>query len=269
MIDLGQTYRSTLTVTDATGTAANAVTVTLTITLPDATTVTPAVTNPPATTGTYICDYVTTQAGLHKFAWATTSPGAATTDYVNVRDFISIISLADAKAHLDISVTTDDDELRNFLMAATELIEAKTGPCVQRSFTDRVGSYGEISTGLVLNQRPVISVQTVTSVWTGSPSWTTAQLVVDTQAGIVQQVNLFPFWWGPWDVVFTAGRAVIPERFQHAAKEQVRHLWETQRGSAQAPPLAGEETFSTAAGWSFSVPRRVLELIGDDMVPSL
>jgi hypothetical protein len=61
----------------------------------------------------------------------------------------------------------------------------------------------------------------------------------------------------------------MPERYLHAAKEQVRHLWETQRGAVQAPPLAGDETFTTSAGFSFSVPRRVIELLSDDFVPAI
>ena len=229
----------------------------------DRTTATPIVTND--STGMYHADYVLTQAGLHKFAWLTTVPGTSTADYVNVRDFAAIISMAEAKAHLDITSTGDDDELRNFLMCATELVESKVGPCVTRTYTDRVH---EGPWQLVLNRRPVISVQSVTSTWATGPTWTTAQLKVDTEAGIVELLYPWPFMWGPWDVTFTAGRAIIPERFLQAAKEQLRHLWETQRGSAQAPPLAGEEQFTASMGMSFTVPRRVIELLADDIVPA-
>ena len=266
MIDTGQTYEATCAVRNAAGVLANATTVTLTVTAPDGTVTTPSVVNPPLVDGKYLCDVVLDQAGLWKFAWLTTAPGTSTVDYVNARDFISIISLAEAKAHLDMTATADDDELRNFLQAATELVESKVGPCVRRTVTERVT---EGTCELVLRCHPVISVTSVTSVWPGGPSWTTADLLVDGDAGIVCQKSMWPFWYGPWDVVEVVGRAVIPERFLHAAKEQLRHLWETQRGSSQAPPLAGEETFTTAQGWSFSVPRRVLELLAADMVPSV
>ena len=265
MIDTGTTYRATLSVTDAAGALTDAASQACTITLPDATTATPAVIH--GTTGKYYANYVTTQAGLHKVAWATSTPGTASADYFNVRDFISILSLAEAKAHLNMTATADDDELRNFLQASTELVEAKVGPCVRRTVTERVSEGGY---QLVLGRRPVISVESVKSVWPSGPTWTTPNFIVDTEAGIVHQTYMWAFWYGPWDVAYTVGRAVMPERFIHAAKEQVRHLWETQRGAPQAPPLAGEDTsFTTAAGFSFSVPRRVIELLQDDIVPAI
>lgn len=269
MLDLGQTYRATDTVTqpDANGVAqlANASTSVCTITLPDATTATPAVVND--STGKYHADYVTTQAGLHKVAWVTTVPGTATADVFNVRQFASILSLAEAKAHLGGVGPNDDDELRNFLAAATEVVESKVGPCVRRAVTQRVT---EGTRELVLQHHPVLSVESVASIWPGGPVWVTAALNPDLQAGIVQQTLLWPFWFGPWDVAYTVGRAVIPERYLHAAKEQLRHLWETQRGSTPLlAPLGGGEEFVSSAGWAFSVPNRVVELLADDAVPSV
>src|SRR2546430_9713712 len=107
-IDPGQVYRGVRSVTDAQGAPANPATAVLTITLPDGTTVTPAVTLPPAVTGTVRVDYPTVQAGPHKASWLTTSPAAAGVDYFNVRQFISVISLAEAIAHLTITRTTTD-----------------------------------------------------------------------------------------------------------------------------------------------------------------
>jgi hypothetical protein len=267
VIEVGQTYPATLAVTDAQGAPANPVTATLALTLPDGSVLTPTVTLPPATLGLLEYDYVTTQPGLHKAAWQTTGPGTAGSDYFNVREYIALMSVAEARAHLNMTKPSKDGdaELRRFIQGATELIESKIGVCVRRSFTDRVT---EGDWQMVLPRRPVLSVTSITSVWPGGPVWHTADLIVDGEAGIAQpQMPLFPFWWGPWDVVTVCGRAEIPERFIHAAKEQLRHLWDTQRG-AQAPKvLAGEEIFSSTAGWSFSVPRRVLEMIEEDMVP--
>ena len=223
----------------------------------------PSVTND--STGLYHADYLTTQPGLHTITWSTTVPGTAAADVFNVRQFAAIISLAEAKAHLDITSTADDDELRNFLDVRHRARRIQSRAVRRRTYTDRVH---EGPWQLVLNRRPVISVQSVTSTWATGPTWTTAQLKVDTEAGIVELLYPWPFMWGPWDVTFTAGRAIIPERFLQAAKEQLRHLWETQRGSAQAPPLAGEEQFTASMGMSFTVPRRVIELLADDIVPA-
>lgn len=268
MIDLGQVYEATLTLPGQSSPPSTAV---LTITLPDGTTVTPSV-GPGAASGSdwlISYDYATTMAGLHKASWVTTGPGTAVVDYFSVRQFISVISLAEAKDHLNITRVLPDGgaELRRFMQAATEVVESKAGICVRRQFTDRVS---DGCRELVLPRRPVLSVTSVASVWPGGPSWTAGQLVLDGEAGIVSQAAPMglPFWYGPWDVTYACGRAVVDERFIHAAKEQLRHLWETQRG-AQPPSLApGEESFATSAGWAFSVPRRVLELLEDDMVPS-
>lgn len=271
MIDAGQVYHATLTIKNQ---AAPPSAVTLTFTLPDGTSVTP---NPGtgAASGTdwlITYDYATVQPGLHKAAWQTAGPGTAAVDYFNVRAFASILSLAEAKAHLSggpaPAWTIDDDELRNFLAAATEAVESKVGPCVRRTVTQRVT--GPCRT-IVLNQAPVISVTSVTSVWAGGPSWNGAQLVTDTDAGTVDtQLGAVPFYYGPWDVVHVVGRAVIPERILHASKELLRHLWETQRGQLQGGALTpGGETFTTSAGWAFSIPNRVLELLTDDMTPAI
>lgn len=270
MIDVGQVYRATLTIKNQ-GIAPS--TTTLTITLPDNSAVTPAV-GPGAASGsdwliTY--DYQTVQAGLHKAAWVTTSPGTAVTDYFNVRSFASIISLGEAKTHLsggNPAWTADDDELRNFLNAVTEVVESKAGPCVRRTVVQRIS--GSAGCQLVLNQVPVISVTSVQSVWTGGPSWTSTSLIVDTDAGIITtQLGAIPFFYGPWDVTYTSGRAVVPERFQHAAKELLRHLWDTQRGQLQAGVLLEGEQFTTSTGQTFSIPYRVLELLADDITPAI
>ena len=106
--------------------------------------------------------------------------------------------------------------------------------------------------------------------WTGGPSWTGSNLVVDQDAGIVDtQLGAVPFYYGPWDVVYETGRTVVAERTIHAAKELLRHLWETQRGQLAAPILGGGETFTASTGMAFSIPNRVLEMLADDMTPAI
>ncbi len=273
MIDTGQVYHATYTIKNQASPPATAA---LVITLPDGTSTSPAVGTGAASGADWVIayDYTTVQAGLHKTAWQTTVPGTAATDYFNVRDFRSILSLAEGKLHLtggDISKwTADDDELRNFLAAVTEAVESKVGPCVRRTVTQRVAASSGCQ--IVLTQAPVISVTSVTSVWAGGPSWTGASLVLDTDAGIVTtQLGAVPFYYGPWDVVHTVGRVIVAERYIHASKELLRHLWETQRGQLESGPLSvsSGETFTTSAGWAFSIPNRVLEMLADDMTPAI
>lgn len=267
-IDLGAACLIAFDVADENDAPANATTVTLTISLPDGTTATPTITNPPSTTGQYRHTYLPAQAGRYSWAATTTVPNTAWGDTFNVRTYASLISLAEAKAHLNITGTSDDGELRNFLAAATELIESKVGPCVRRTVTSRVSESNGGS--IVLPVYPVLSVTSVTSTAPGGPTWTTAQLDVDSDAGIVSVLPGTPgFWQPPWDVVYPVGRQVIPERFLHADKELLRHLWETQRGAAPPSVLQGEEVFTTSTGWSFTFPRRVLEAIEADMTPAI
>lgn len=267
MLCVGQVYRATIKVGDGL-TPPGAIT--LTITKPDQTVVT--VTTPTQDTSQpgpayYYYDYTLGVAGLHQFAWTTQNPGTAPPpDYINVRHFVSIISFKEARDHLNKTSNASDDELSAFMMASTELIENKVGICVPRTFTERIDQ-GRLQ--LVTAHRPILSVTSVASIWPGGPSWDSSLLRWDADAGIVYQIPPFDFWWGPWDVTLVCGpTAPIPERWVHAAKEQLRHLWETQRGGQPPALLEGEEEFTTTAGFTFSVPRRVLELIQEDMVPS-
>jgi hypothetical protein len=268
MLCVGQVYHATFTLrnTGAPGSVA------LAITKPDGTLVTPAPVIPPGTQMgpdwliTY--DYTLADVGLHKFAWSSTGPGTAPPpNYENVRDYSSIIGLGEAHDHLNLTSTANDDELAAFSMAATELVESKVGYCVRRTFTDRVDQGGW---SIVVPRHPILTVTSVTSVWPGGPSWPAAQLRWDADAGIINPLTTAsPFWWPPWDVLYQVGRQVIAERYIHAAKEQLRHLWDTQRGSAPPSVLQGEEIFTATTGFTFSVPRRVLELLEQDMVPSI
>jgi uncharacterized phiE125 gp8 family phage protein len=266
MLCPGQVYETTLTVGDGTAPAGA---VFLTITRPDGTTepgVVPV--GNPAGTGKYKYDYVLPTPGRFVFAWSTTGPGTAPTPIVeNVRAYASMLSRNEIKQHLNITWTKDDDELDTFLMAATEMIESKTGQLfVPRQVTTRIdeGTYR-----LVLDVKPIQRAISVTSVWPGGPVWTEAQLRPDSDAGIVDQAVPRPFYWGPWDVVVLAGMQVMPERALYAGKEQVRHMWETQRGSMPPALLQGEEEYVSPMGFTFTIPRRVLEAIEDLMVPAV
>jgi hypothetical protein len=270
VISAGGMYPIAFDVLDASGVLTHAATATLTITLPDGTTATPAITDA-AVPGQYRLAYQTTIPGRYTARAVTTGPVTTWDDTFNVRAFASIIGLGEAKAHLSAgsvtSWTIDDDELLNFLAAVTEVIESKAGPCVRRTVVQRIsdGCYQ-----LVLSQAPVISVTSVQSVWTGGPGWTGANLILDADAGIVTtQLGAIPFYYGPWDVTYVAGRTIVPERILHAAKELLRHLWETQRGQLAAPILGGGETFTTSTGQAFSIPYRVLELLADDVTPAI
>lgn len=263
-IDVGGTYRAALLVSDpVTQLPANANTVTLTITTPDqvAHVVNPV--NPPAQEGVYIFDYVMTQAGLHRFDWLTTGPGAAQTDYESARNFRALGSLAAARAYLSIVDTGKDQSIRSCMAAATRATERIVGTCVIRQFTDFIGGSWRDVIGLV--NGPLVSatsVTSVTSVWDGGPSWQLSDMVVNPEAATLRLRSWLPFWFGPWNVIYTAGRTEIPEDIVTGYHEILWDLWATQRGTLtdqQDPDLA--EVASFEIGPTYQPPGRALQYL--------
>lgn len=258
MIDLGDVYPLTLDIADAGGNPADATTVVLTITLPDLTTDTPAVQHPE--TGRYQVDYPTEQAGRHTARWVATGDNAgAYAEVFDVREATPgyIVSLADAKRHLnqDLTTTTFDEELRRFIEAATPVVEDVVGPVVVRSYTE-VHSSGAF---LVLGNTPVVSLTSLVPVLTGGTTYQVADVDVDSEVGVVRRLDGGVFC-GPLRSSYKAGRAIVPANITQGAKEVIRHMWDTQRGHSGARPGFGEEEF-VQTGSGFTIPRRVMELL--------
>lgn len=260
MIDLGSVYQVAVDVTDASGAPADPVSATLTIILPDGTTVSPSV-PAPASTGQVRVDYVTAQAGRHVWRLVTTGPVTAYADVFDVQaaEPTGIVSLVEARAHLNMgpSETTDDDELRGFIGAATGAIEKALGrTVVRRTFTDRFDTGGAVSS-VLLRHAPVLSLTSAVST-DGLTTWSVGDLLLDGESGLVT-VTRGAVFRGSLDLAYQAGMTVIPDNYRLAGKIIVQHLWETQRG-AMGVQLGGE-----AEGWNpgkgYAIPRRALELL--------
>lgn len=262
-IDLGDPLSLSVNTYNQAGTLQNAGTVVLTITLPDLTTVTPAVSN--TSEGVYAASYVTVQSGLHRIRWEATGVNTSAyrdTAWVSESGFGSIIGLAEAKAHLQITSTVDDEELRDFMEAATAGVEAKIGPCVPKTVTKRVRDHA--CNVLLLPLYPAVSITSVTSVLYPTTTWTASQLDLDGEAGIVRLLSNTPFYNGPWNVVYTVGRPTsLTQDVRLAAKELLRHLWTSQRGgaSSQARILGADEESVFDPSLGFSYPARVMQLL--------
>lgn len=219
-------------------------TVTLAVELPDGTTTAPTVQNPGS--GRYTATYVPTQAGLHRVRW--TASGAladAFSDVFNVRPSgdLQLISLADAKAHLNMTENVDDEELRFWIAAAARVVERHTGlTLARRSFTEQaVGPRFRVA------RTPLLSVET--------PAGAT---VLNPAIGDVEVTTT-----GALDVVYTAGMRVVPENYLGAVAIIAAHLFDTQRVSSlgQQVSFAGEETLSPS-GLGFAIPARAVQLLG-------
>ncbi|MGW6910253.1 hypothetical protein [Streptomyces sp. NPDC054940] len=267
--DLGDTVRLAADATDPGGTLTNATGATLTITLPDGTTTSPAVTNPPAQTGKYTVDYVSAQAGRHLARWVFTGPASAYTDMFDVRpaDPPLIMSLADARKHVNATVTTHDEELRGWVEATTKAVEYFVGPVARRTVTETHDR--AVAHKLALRRTPAISLTTVAAVLTGGTSYAVADLDLDGETGIVRRKD-GGLLYGPLRFTYVIGRTIVSVNISHGGRIILQHLWKTQGGGMGRPAPGGMEDYAVTEpipGLGFAIPNRALELLLDDRLP--
>jgi hypothetical protein len=264
--DLGAVVPLGTTVRDAAGALANAGSMTVTVTLPDGTTTTATVT--PAATGTYAHDYATVQAGRHTVRWVATGVNAgAYTDSFDVREAAppAILSLADAKKHLNKTSTTDDDEIRSWVESITAGIEGLCGPVVVRSYTERHDF--RRATTVCLRRTPALGITSVVPVLTGGTTYAVADLALDGETGIVQRLDGGVLH-GPLQFTYPAGRRIVPAAMTSAARIILQHLWRTQQGPGR--PQRGTDDYDVSepvVGFGYAIPNRALQLLEPYRLP--
>lgn len=173
------------------------------------------------------------------------------------------ITVEALRAHLNMASTIHDAELTLHLTAATIAVEGRVGPVVARAFT---GNHAAGNGVLVVTQRPLVSVQSVTA------ADGTAYLTADVRthpAGLIFRDGPHCFWPGRYDVAYTAGRAEVPENLSVAVLIVAAHLWETQRGAMARGRTLGDmgdggQATAMAMLRGFALPRRALELLQPD-----
>ncbi len=166
-------------------------------------------------------------------------------------------TLDDAKQHLDITRTTDDAELMDFLEATTAIVETYIGPLSATTFVEKHPSGDR----LVLFHPPVLTVVTVEPWLTAGTGYLAADLVVDAGTGTVQRKDGLTFTGGPFRVTYTAGLLVVPPNVRLAYLMILAHLWKTQRGPSAKLPAGGAADTTPVPGMGYAVPRRALELL--------
>lgn len=265
--DIGDSVPIAVDVKDTSGNLTNASAVTLTITLPDGTTTSPVVTNPPAVMGEYRYTYVPTVQGRHVWNVVTTTPNTAYGDVFEVRETPSpaIISLADAKAHLNIPATSTsfDEELREYLEAVTSIVESYVGPIVTRSYTRRINM--RYRRYVHLPHTNVTAITGLTLVSDGSTPIILSDLTVDYTTGIVSFKTvggIFPY--NDMDITYTVGRTYVKPNWTLAAQMILDHLWETQLGNL--PSVQGDDQGYVPTGSGYLVPYRAIGLLDPDTV---
>lgn len=142
---------------------------------------------------------------------------------------MSVLLLADAKTHLNITVTTYDVELQSKIDSAEAVIARRCGPLSSVATTSRVRGGGD---ALLLTTSPAVSLTSVTPV--GGSALTLTDLYLDTVAAVVTYDLGGTFGSGAYTVVYQAGRATVPLDLMEGIKELLRHLWSnSQRGGAR------------------------------------
>ncbi len=163
-----------------------------------------------------------------------------------------LVTLTDVKNTVNVTASTDDNELERAALAAEALVLGECRPILaQTVVTDPL----DVSlTGIVL--LPDDPVNSVTA-------------VIDTAGARIpftarpRSGQVFVRARGPVVVIYTVGSATgprdVPADVSEAALIVVRHLWESQRGRARRPRFApADADLDLPAGFAFPAAAREL-----------
>lgn len=256
MHDLGDVVPLSVTVRDEAGQPADATSVALTITTPTQA----LVIDPVASAGSGVYEYAfpTTEVGRHDVRWVATGTNAsAYTDSFDVDEWAGIIGLADAKRHLNIPATrtTNDEEMRLFVLSASELVERRIGYVARRAGVTEV-AYPD-GDGFLNLAHPVLSLTSVTGVYGSTAVYDAATLTAGSPELADRKVWLGAGWYGGRAsllVTYVAGLPVVPVTVRDAVKYLVKSLWESQRGGGNpAQAIAGGADLAEVEGMGLAV----------------
>jgi len=258
--DIGDVVTLTCTVRDAGGALADAGAITCTITLPDGTTTSPTPAHP--STGTYTATGPVSLEGLHGVLWAATGTNASAyrDSFTVLAAGTPLLSLADVKARLNITDTTNDEELRRIAAAATARLAAEThrtlASVTQTATVDMTGL------GRTIVTLPKPCWLSITSVTDDGASVDADDWRLDETGQTLTRRN-GATWMG--EVTVTGRAGVTGDDLaiaQQAALELTAHLWETQR-----VPMGRNSAPGPVPGMGYALPNRVSEMIAPLCLP--
>lgn len=180
---------------------------------------------------------------------------------------MALLTLAEAKAQLNITSDRDDTELTAYIEAVGPVIERFVGPVDPRQITESQDVPRDGARLMVLRTLPVLELTSVVPLLTGGTGYDVSKLVLDGDTGVVQRAD--GGWLrGPLRVTYQAGRASIPATINLAARMLVQHLWRTQN-AGRGPVLAGGDDMAAEPipGFGYAVPNRVLQLLEPYRLP--
>jgi hypothetical protein len=275
--DLGDNVYLTWLTVDSSGAAANPGTVTASVTLPDGSNV--SLTTATSVTGTYTTTYLPTLVGRHVYSWnATGTWPQAYSDIFEVRDIndIGIVGYDEVLEYLNIpAASANENEVRRFMDAATDLAEQYTGIVLgRRTYTNEL--YDGTGEFIRIRNPKVVSV---TSVYENNALIDSTAYVVDPTGQRLYRVgsdtlyssNSYGYWAPGMNnvkVTYVAGYANPPMSAKQGVLEIIRHLWQTQRGAmnVMGRNLGGDELYSSP---TYSLPRRAMELLDPTSLPGI
>jgi uncharacterized phiE125 gp8 family phage protein len=180
------------------------------------------------------------------------------------------VTLDDVKAYLNITRTTNDNELTGFLDVAIAAVEDVIGPIDARTVVEEIDSHGP---NIVLSQTPVLSVTSVSI-----EPWLGAAAIDDTTAwrlnpatGVLRRKVIggsLPYY-GPgsiFTVTYTVGRTSTPAPVFQAILMQVAEMWESQRGTMPMP-ASGETPPPSYGGNAGFLSPAVMEMLLPYLAP--
>ncbi|MBD0707391.1 MULTISPECIES: head-tail connector protein [unclassified Streptomyces] len=176
-----------------------------------------------------------------------------------------LVTLAEAKAQLDIDSSADDAELQRYIDALTAPIERYVGPVENRDVAEVAEGR---STTLCLSHVPAVSLTSILPVLTGGQAIDPDSVHLDGATGIVRRRD-GGLLRGLWTVTYTAGRGQVPDTIKLAALMLLQHLWRTQYGAARGTVGGGDDydVHEPIPGFGYAIPNRVLELLQPYRVP--
>jgi len=274
-VDLGEAVTRRVLITTSAGVAVAADSLpTYAITQPDGSAGTPP-TVTAGVTGEYFVTYTPTMAGPHADVFSATVAGALVKfgpDVFNVRAALpgALLGLAEARQLLGLGTDTQrDEQLREYLEAATELCEDYTGQSYRRRTCTETYDGGK--TAIRLRVPPAQAITSASESGTVLPA---SGYVLDANSGLLYRgstAGALVWQSGVQNitVVYTTGATQASARIRQAVRVTLIHLWHQQGGASGGPRRAlgsNVDDQSTTNGMAWALPRAAEELLAPDMM---
>jgi hypothetical protein len=170
---------------------------------------------------------------------------------------VPYIELAEAKQYLNLTATTDDDELSRFVTSACRAVERYRDETIGLDEYTETFDLNRSVTAVHLAYKPIITLESVTN---ASTEWDTDTLRVHRPTGTLETTD--STFTGLLVVVYTAGYETVPDDWRHATLVLIDHLWTTQRRATIGRRALGDDDSGYNPAMSYSLPHRVCEMLG-------